>query len=214
VKSHLHKAVCAQRQAALLCTQSTQSCKRCLHVQVPPVFGIDSMHGANYVHGAPMFPHMLHVAASFEPEHAYAAARSGARHTRGAGIDWVFAPVCDVAVTSRFPRVYESGGEDPRVSGVFAAAIVQGLQGMPLRTARLRRVPAAEQPRDERAAPAPAPIPDDLSEPDVVAACMKHFIGCAPRRVILRLRQQRNCAATSMAQHAPEHADPVGGYHR
>ena len=83
--------------------------------KVPPIFGIDSMHGANYVRDAPMFPHMLHAAASFDPEHAYAAARSAARHTRAAGIEWVFAPVLDVAVASRFPRVYESAGEDPKI---------------------------------------------------------------------------------------------------
>ena len=147
---------------------------------MPPIFGIDSMHGANYVRDAPMFPHMLHAAASFDPQHAYNAARSAARHTRAAGIDWVFAPVLDVAVHSRFPRVYESGGEDPRVAGVFGAAIVQGLQGMPLRTAALRRVPKAQQAESERAMPMRAAIPNDLSGADVVAACMKHFIGCVP----------------------------------
>ena len=144
--------------------------------QVPPIFGIDSMHGANYVHGAPMFPHALHVAASFDPAHAHRAARSAARHTRAAGIPWVFAPVLDVAVAARFPRVYESAGEDPQMAAIFGAAIVQGLQGMPLETTHLQRVVRAE---GGAAAQGPVRgVPDDLSGGDVVAACMKHFIGC------------------------------------
>jgi beta-glucosidase-like glycosyl hydrolase len=122
-----------------------------------------------------MFPHTLHVAASLNPAHAYHSARSAARHTRSAGINWVFAPVLDVAVASRFPRVYESAGEDPKLAGIFGVATVQGLQGMSLRTAALRSVVGEERDRegDGRAA-----VPEDLSGPSVVAACMKHFIGC------------------------------------
>jgi beta-glucosidase-like glycosyl hydrolase len=163
-----------------------------LAVQVPPIVGIDSMHGANYVQGATLYPHALHVAASFEPAHAYASARSAARHTRGVGISWVFAPVVDVAVATRFPRVYESAGEDPRMAEVFGVAIVEGLQGMPLATEHLQRVlQGGGAVRGD--APAPQAIPDDLSAPDVVAACMKHFVGyvlqtqCRIRRCTHRL---------------------------
>jgi beta-glucosidase len=147
-------------------------------MQVPPIVGIDSMHGANYIQGTILYPHALHVAASFDPRNAYASARSAARHTRSAGISWVFAPVVDVAVSTRFPRVYESSGEDPRMAEVFGAAIVQGLQGMSLRTEHLQRVLGAGK-AGSLETPAPQPIPADLSAPDVVAACMKHFIGYA-----------------------------------
>ena len=140
-------------------------------VQVPPIVGLDSMHGANYVRGAPMFPHALHTASSFNPRNAHAAGRAAARHTRAAGVPWVFAPVLDVAVASRFPRVYETAGEDPLMAAVFGAALVQGLQGMPLATRGLRGVLGGA--RDA------VPVPADLSAGDVVAACMKHFIGCA-----------------------------------
>jgi beta-glucosidase-like glycosyl hydrolase len=150
--------------------------------QVPPIVGIDSMHGANYIKDAPLYPHALHAAASFNARHAYQSGRSAARHTRGAGISWVFAPVVDVAVATRFPRVYECAGEDPRMAEVFGAAIVQGLQGMPFCTEHLQRVlregqnPGADE-------LSPQPIPEDLSASDVVAACMKHFIGCDFRHI-------------------------------
>lgn len=97
-------------------------------MQIPPVFGLDSMHGANYVKDAVMFPHALHTAASFQPMHGWHAARSAARHTRAAGIGWVFAPVLDLPMASGFPRVYESSGEDPALITAMGVSSVQGLQ--------------------------------------------------------------------------------------
>lgn len=82
-------------------------------VQIPPVFGIDSMHGANYVSDAVMFPHAINLAAAFSPELAHASGRATAQQTRGAGMPWAFAPLFDVAMAPRFPRVYETFGEDP-----------------------------------------------------------------------------------------------------
>jgi beta-glucosidase len=86
------------------------------------------MHGANYIGDAPLFPHALHGAASYNPANVYLATRSAARHTRAAGIGWVFAPVMDLPMAARFPRVYESCGEDPTVITALGVAMVQGLQ--------------------------------------------------------------------------------------
>lgn len=146
-------------------------------VQVPPVFGLDSIHGANYVADAVMYPHALHTAASFNVQNSYNATRSAARHTRAAGIGWVFAPVLDLPMNSRFPRVYESCGEDPVVIAAFAAAMVQGLQGMPLAVGELMGHSGSG---GQSASAGSVPIPDDLSADDVVAACMKHFVAYAP----------------------------------
>ena len=101
----------------------------------------------------------------------------------------------DVAVASRFPRVYECAGEDPRAAAAHGRAIVQGLQGTPLATAAARRVASVDTPDPDRggegapedtaardvAAEAAArhDIPPNLSGPDVVAGCIKHFIACA-----------------------------------
>ena len=59
-------------------------------MQIPPIFGIDSVHGASYIKDAVMYPHALHAAASWDPRHTYLAMRSAARHTRAGGIHWVF----------------------------------------------------------------------------------------------------------------------------
>jgi beta-glucosidase-like glycosyl hydrolase len=143
---------------------------------VPPVFGLDSIHGANYVADAVMYPHALHAAASFNVRHAHNAARSAARHTRAAGIGWVFAPVLDLPMNSRFPRVYESSGEDPVVIAAFAVAMLQGLQGMQLDIGKLMGHSSGA---GQAQCATSVPIPDDLSSDDVVAACMKHFVACA-----------------------------------
>jgi beta-glucosidase len=70
-----------------------------------------------------------------------------AREARATGIDWVFAPMCDLARDPRWGRVAETCGEDPYLSSLCNAAQVRGFQGTN---------PAA---------------------PDRVAACLKHYVG-------------------------------------
>ncbi|KAF9934984.1 hypothetical protein FBU30_009407 [Linnemannia zychae] len=113
---------------------------------------LDSVHGANYVDGAIMFPQQIGLAATFNATHAYEAGRITAKDTRAAGIPWVFAPILDVAVHKLWPRVYESFGEDPHVVSVMGSAVIKGLQGN-YKKDRTR-----------------------------VAACMKHFIGYSASR--------------------------------
>jgi beta-glucosidase len=72
---------------------------------------LDSVHGANYVDGAILFPQQIGLAATFNTTHAYEAGRITAKDTRAAGIPWVFAPILDIAVHKLWPRVYESFGE-------------------------------------------------------------------------------------------------------
>jgi len=134
-------------------------------VQVPPIIGLDSMHGANYVKDAVMLPHAINVAASFNPAVALASGRIAARASRNAGVHWVFAPVVDIAMSARFPRVYETFGEDPYLVAAMGVAAMQGLQGQPLSL-------AAVQGGGPRTA-----VPADLSADTKVAACLKHFAG-------------------------------------
>ncbi|KAG0071999.1 hypothetical protein BGZ89_008614 [Linnemannia elongata] len=113
---------------------------------------LDSVHGANYVDGAIMFPQQIGLAATFNTTHAYEVGRITAKDTRAAGIPWVFAPILDVAVHKLWPRVYESFGEDPHVASAMGSAVIKGLQGN-YKKDRTR-----------------------------VAACMKHFIGYSGSR--------------------------------
>ncbi|KAK3813347.1 MAG: glycoside hydrolase superfamily [Benniella sp.] len=119
---------------------------------VPMIYGLDSVHGANYVDGAILFPQQIGVAATFNRTKAYEAGRITAKDTRAAGIPWVFTPILDVAVHKLWPRVYETYGEDPFVVSEMGSATIRGLQG--------------NYKRDRRR----------------VAACMKHFIGYSASR--------------------------------
>jgi beta-glucosidase len=119
---------------------------------VPLIYGIDSVHGGNYIMGATLFPHNLTLAATFDPELSRLAGEITAAETRAAGLPWNFAPVCDVARAPAWSRVFETFGEDPHLAGVMAAASVVGQQG------------------------------DDLASPLRVAATAKHFLGYSDPR--------------------------------
>ncbi|KAG0046026.1 hypothetical protein BGZ83_008789 [Gryganskiella cystojenkinii] len=120
--------------------------------KIPMIYGLDSVHGANYVDGAVLFPQQIGLAATFNTTTAYEAGRITARDTRAAGVPWVFAPILDIAVHKLWPRVYESFGEDPHVAATMGSAIIKGLQG------------------------------DYKNDRTRVAACMKHFIGYSASR--------------------------------
>lgn len=117
-----------------------------------PPCSLDSVHGANYVDGAALFPQQIGLAATFNTSIAYESGRITAKDTRAAGIPWVFAPILDIAVHKLWPRVYETFGEDPHLAAEMGSATIKGLQGN---------------------------YKEDRTR---VAACMKHFIGYSASR--------------------------------
>ncbi|OQR91778.1 glycoside hydrolase, partial [Achlya hypogyna] len=98
----------------------------------PPVlFGLDSVHGANYVNGAVLSPQQINKGASFNPTLVQQSAYITARDSAAGGLNWVFSPGVDVTTHKRWSRVYESFGEDPYLSSVLGQAAVTGIQSMP-----------------------------------------------------------------------------------
>jgi beta-glucosidase len=95
---------------------------------VPMLYGVDTIHGATYVQGATLFPQPISAAASFNPEMVHRMGAVAAKDTLNAGIPWIFSPVLGIAVQPKWARVYETFGEDPLVSSVMGAALIQGLQ--------------------------------------------------------------------------------------
>jgi beta-glucosidase len=62
----------------------------------PPVIaGIDSVHGANYIKGATIFPQPINIASTWEPSHAWSTAVFGTIETVAAGINWLFSPILE-----------------------------------------------------------------------------------------------------------------------
>ncbi len=110
--------------------------------------GIPLLIGRDVIHGyRTVFPIPLGQAATFDPDLVEQAAAVAAREASAQGINWTFAPMVDIARDPRWGRVAEGAGEDPFLGAQLAAAAVRGFQG------------------------------DDLSRPDRLVACAKHFAG-------------------------------------
>ena len=98
-------------------------------MKIPLIFGADIIHGHRTI-----FPVPLAEVASFEPDLARRTAEAAAFEASGAGIDWTFSPMVDVARDQRWGRGVEGGGEDPLLGELFAAARVHGFQGPDLKS--------------------------------------------------------------------------------
>uniref|UniRef100_A0AAV1T2M2 beta-glucosidase n=1 Tax=Peronospora matthiolae TaxID=2874970 RepID=A0AAV1T2M2_9STRA len=94
----------------------------------PILYGLDSVHGANYVDGAVMFPHQINMGASFDPELVYEAGQIAARDMLAAGIPWILGPILEISYNPLWARTYETFSEDPYVVSVMGDAIIRGLQ--------------------------------------------------------------------------------------
>ena len=118
-------------------------------LKIPVIYGIDAIHGTTYTDGATMFPQQITTAASWNPENAYNMAQVCAYETRASSIPWNFSPVLDLGLDPRFPRQFETFGEDPLLVERFGVEMIKGYQG----------------------------LDNDVSNKYSVAACMKHFVG-------------------------------------
>jgi beta-glucosidase len=114
---------------------------------IPIIYGIDAIHGVNYTMDATLFPQQIGQAATWNPDLVSDGAAVAAYECRASGIPWNFSPVLDLARHPLWSRFFETYGEDVFLAKTMSAAAIQGYQG------------------------------NDPSNPEKVAACMKHFIG-------------------------------------
>lgn len=99
------------------------------HIGIPDVFGLDHNHGVTYTQGGTLFPQPINIAASFNTELARTGAQVTAYESRAANCPWVYNPVTDLGRDPRWPRIWESFGEDPIVNARMAEAEIMGYQG-------------------------------------------------------------------------------------
>lgn len=99
-------------------------------LDIPVIFGIDHVHGTNYIKEGTIFPQQINVAATFDTTFAYQTGVVTAREAAPLGHHWNFAPILDVGREARWPRLYETYGEDPIVSAKMGAAYVNGIQSV------------------------------------------------------------------------------------
>lgn len=96
--------------------------------KIPVIYGIDHMHGPNYVEGATVFPHAINTAATYNNQFAADMGYVTAIETADLGHQWLFAPVLDVARTPLWGRFYETLGESPYVSATMGSIFVKAVQ--------------------------------------------------------------------------------------
>src|SRR5688572_32112253 len=109
--------------------------------------GIPLLIGLDIVHGhRTLFPIPLAEAGIFDEALWERTAREAAREGAAEGLAMTFAPMLDVSRDPRWGRTAEGPGEDPWLNARIGVAKVRGFQGA------------------------------DLSSPESLAACAKHFV--------------------------------------
>ncbi len=116
---------------------------------IPIIYGIDAIHGETYTAGATMFPQQIGQAATFNRKLVRRGAEITAYETRASAIPWAFSPVLDLGADPRFPRQWETFGEDPFLIGELGKEMVKGYEG------------------DQ----------NNIGHPHKVASSIKHFLG-------------------------------------
>ena len=116
-------------------------------LQIPLIYGIDAVHGHNNVVGATIFPHNIGLGATRDAALVESVARATALEVAATGMDWDFAPCLAVPDDYRWGRTYEGFSEDTDLVSQLGGAAVRGYQST------------------------------DISNPQSVLACAKHFIG-------------------------------------
>ncbi|MGN0150195.1 MAG: glycoside hydrolase family 3 N-terminal domain-containing protein [Clostridia bacterium] len=97
-------------------------------LKIPPIFGIDAIHGHSLLNGATIFPSQLAMSCSFNTDLIREMGRVTAKEVAADGLDWIFSPVLCIARDLRWGRVDETFGEDSYLIGELGAAIIDGYQ--------------------------------------------------------------------------------------
>jgi beta-glucosidase len=97
-------------------------------LKIPVLYGIDNIHGANYVNKSVMLPHQLAVAATWNTNLSELNGQVTSYESRAASMPWNFNPNADVAENPLWGRIAESFGEDPYLISEMTAAYIRGSQ--------------------------------------------------------------------------------------
>lgn len=107
---------------------------------------IPLLFGMDVIHGyETVFPIPFSLSCSWDMEAIKLSAQIAAQEASADGINWTFSPMLDICRDPRWGRMSEGNGEDPYLGSCIAKAMVEGYQG------------------------------NDLSAPNTVMACVKHF---------------------------------------
>jgi beta-glucosidase len=97
-------------------------------LKIPIIYGVDHMHGPNYLEGSTIFPQAINTASTYNNEFPAQMGRITAIETADIGHQWLFAPVFDLARTPLWGRYYETLGESPYVAATMGTIFVKAVQ--------------------------------------------------------------------------------------
>jgi beta-glucosidase len=107
---------------------------------------IPLLFGADVIHGyRTIYPVPLGLAATWDPDLITSVSHMSAEEATTAGVRWFYSPMVDISRDARWGRTTEGAGEDAYLGSAMARAYIRGYQG------------------------------SDLSQPENVAASVKHF---------------------------------------
>lgn len=118
-------------------------------LKIPVIYGVDAIHGTTYTAGATFFPQQIGQAATWNRAIVKKGAEICAYETRASSIPWNFSPVLDLGRDARFPRLWETFGEDVYLTSELGKQMIDGYEGES----------------------------NDVKNPYRVASCLKHFLG-------------------------------------
>lgn len=98
-------------------------------IGIPCIYGVDQIHGTTYTLDGTLFPQGINMAATFNRSLVRRSAEISAYETKAGCIPWTYAPVMDLGRDPRWPRMWESFGEDCYVNAQMAVEAVKGFQG-------------------------------------------------------------------------------------
>jgi len=116
---------------------------------IPVLYGVDAIHGTTYTADATFFPQQIGMAATWNRDLVRKGGEITAYETRASSIPWTFSPVLDLGRDARWPRIWETFGEDVYLNSQMGIELVKGYEG-------------AE---------------NEVGEPVNVASCLKHYLG-------------------------------------
>lgn len=98
-------------------------------LKIPLLMGTDAIHGNGMHGGMTIYPTLISIASSFNPELQEKISEEAAKEMRASGMHWSFSPNIEVARDPRWGRTGETFGEDTYLVTEFGLATIKGLQG-------------------------------------------------------------------------------------
>ena len=123
----MHDAAHTREQTAAMIRQIQDKSMELLGI--PCIYGLDMIHGASYLVEGSLYPQEINLGATFNREYARMMGEAMAYETRAAQCPWVFSPVMDLGRDPRWPRQWESWGEDPYLQAEMARVETVAIQG-------------------------------------------------------------------------------------